>query len=433
MPSSRQSHSGSQRGVPLATSLGRAAQSFLPLRNPFRRNDPHSLRSTKPSSPHSPPNKTSSARLGRLVTHVVNFCTQLDPDGLAIRRASSIIHPSTFSPFLQLDHCGPDPVGSHAVVGGEAPLCGQQALTYVVRGQVHLHDSCGNQTVLRPGSVSLLTAGSGLVASHTLRGPTIEYFSIWINIPKEMRSAPPKQQTTETPPCAIVGHGEAGARIRVLAGPHRPHALHKMGDKREGRKLVELETVAGNAAVYDIHMQRKSQLVLNPETQSVFIYVYRGVALIANKTKVEEGDFAVLESNRGLPVVIDSYGAHMETEDEPQHDWTDFDVFVENSCWCMVLAGDPVMEPVSMLSGIVACTPQEIRKAFQEFTCGSMGANSPPKLNGLAARIMKGSDDESTDMGHTGSEENSDDAAYFADFRFEELEDEEIGQAEEQF
>lgn len=270
--------------------------------------------------------------------------------------------------------------------------------------------------MLRPGAVNLLTAGSGLVASHTLRGPIIEYFSIWINIPKEMRSAPPEQQTTETPPCAIVGHGEAGARIRVLAGPRPPHVLHKLGEDGEEPKSVELETVAGNAAVYDIHMQRKSQLVLNPETQNAFVYVYRGAALIANKTKVEEGEFAVLESNRGLPVVIDSYGAHVETEDKLGHDWTDFDMFVENCCWCVVLAGDPVLEPVSMLSGIVACTPQEIRKAFQEYTCGSMGANSPPKLNGLAAQIMADSDDESTDMGHADSEEKSDGAADFVDF-----------------
>lgn len=183
-------------------------------------------------------------------------------------------------------------------------------------------------------------------------------------------------------------------------------------DHDEKRAPVELVTEAGSAAVYDIHMRCKSQLVLNPQTERVFVYVYRGTALIAKKTKVSEGDFAVLESNRELPVVIDSYGTQSETSGTEKMGKDDsFDVFQENECWCLVLAGDPVKEPVSMLSsGIVACTPREIRRAFQEYTCGSMGTNSPPKFSSLAARMMAEESDEESDFGLMLDEDNDDES-----------------------
>eukprot|EP00177_Eucheuma_denticulatum_P008582 GFKZ01015634.1.p1 GENE.GFKZ01015634.1~~GFKZ01015634.1.p1 ORF type:complete len:431 (+),score=35.99 GFKZ01015634.1:330-1622(+) len=416
MPSSKPSQPASPRGVPLSLSLTRAATLLHP-RHLFRRiNDPlsprtskHSSSSSTSSSPPSSPRKQTFLRQGRPVIQVTSVYPQLDQDGLPIRRASGCIPSSVFSPFLLLDHCGPHPIRSDSVVQGEAPRCGQQELTYVLRGHIHHTDSCGNDAHLSRGSVGLLTAGSGLVASHTLTGPIVEYFSIWINIPRHRRFSPPQQQTSSTPPCAVIGKGDAAARIRVLAGPPRAVQTRRSHDGK--RAPVELETEAGSAAVYDIHMRCKSQLVLNPQTERVFVYVYRGTALIAKKTKVSEGDIAVLEPNSELPVVIDSYGAQSESSGTEMIGSDDFDVFQENECWCLVLAGDPVKEPVSMLSsGIVACTPREIRRAFQEYTCGSMGANSPPKFSSLAARMMAEESDEESDFGLMFDEENDDDS-----------------------
>lgn len=223
---------------------------------------------------------------------------------------------------------------------------------------------------------------------------------------------------TKDPPCVLTGQGESAARICVLAGPIRRDSIRTLDDKtNRNRTSVELETAAGSAAVYDIKMQRKSQLVLNPETQRVFVYVYRGTAVISKKTKIKEGDFAVLESDRDLPVVIDSVGVHEDTEDKPAYDFDDFDTFEEHACWCLVLAGDPVMEPVSMLSsGIVGGTPQEIRKAFQEYTCGSMGTASPPKSSTMLSRtkLMMYDSDSDDEYGlcqssrSSGSELNAD-------------------------
>ncbi|CDF36201.1 unnamed protein product [Chondrus crispus] len=376
MPSSRPA--ASARAASLASSFHRAAQTILPRRGRSRRNESPRERNA-PHPAQKQPKTLPSPSLGRLVTNVVKVCGELGSDGLGVRRSSSALHPSAFSPFLLLDHCGPQRVPRPGDIRSEEPRCGQQALTFVTSGKLHYADSCGNEAVLKKGSVSLLTAGSGLIVSHSVHGPIIEYFSIWINIPKEMRAAPPEQRMTENPPFLVTGQGESAARICVLAGPtNRDVKASVDHDIKRERSSVELETAAGSAAVYDVKMQRKSQLVLNPNTSRVFIYVYRGAALISKTTEVKEGDLAVLESNRDRPVVIDSVGVRRETVPKPDHDFSDFDTFEEHACWCLVLAGDPVSEPVSMMSsGIVGGTPQEIRKAFQEYTCGSMGSGSP--------------------------------------------------------
>lgn len=259
-----------------------------------------------------------------------------------------------------------------------------------------MKDSWGHNAVLSCGAINLLTAGSGVTVSHCLNGPTVEYFSVWINIPDDMRNGPPKQSTTQNCPCIYVKEGQNAARIRVLAGPAKSSPINHMTNQSFGKKeSVVLETMVGNAAVYDIHMQPKSQLVLNPGTQRVFVYVYRGTAIIGRKTKVEEGSFAILDEKPDTPVVIDSYGAHINTGHSNEKRYDDFDVFEENACWCLLLAGDPVSEPVSMLpSGIVAGTPQEIRRAFQEYTCGSLGASSPSPIRSMAAQFL---DEESSD------------------------------------
>lgn len=205
---------------------------------------------------------------------------------------------------------------------------------------------------------------------------------------------------TKNPPFVVIGHGHASARISVLAGPAQPRHIRSYNPESPKRPSLDLETAAGKAAVYDVRMQRKSQLVLNPETQRIFVYVYRGSAMIGKKTKLCQGDFAVLEEKSNLPLVIDSCGVHIESPDKPDYNFGDFTQFEEHACWCLVLAGDPVMEPGSMLSsGIVACSPREIRKAFQEYTCGSIGAGSPLASSPLKSWIktMEQSDESSDD------------------------------------
>ncbi|CAN8076604.1 unnamed protein product [Agarophyton chilense] len=376
---SSQAHTPQQRSVSIITSLERAAHFFRP-----RRHKPRRFKSPALTEPVPHP-VAPFPQPARTVSSLLSICRELNADGLGVRATASSVHPSTVSPFLQVEHCGPKYILPHATPGIDTPRCGQQCLTFVIQGQLRYRDSCANTVLLNAGSASLLTAGSGLVVSHTLHGPTIEYISIWINIPRHLKAATPRCAYTFNPACVVIGAAEAAAQITVLAAPHRdtitklnPQSHHSSKNHEYSDSPFQLETYAGNAAVYDVRMHPKSQLVLNPETRRAFVYVYRGSARIGQSNLVKEGQFAVLAEDAHLPIVIRSPGLDVEEPCVPRRDWYDFDSFVEDGCWCIVLAGDPIMEPVSMLSsGIVACTPQEIRKAFQEYRCGSLGSCSP--------------------------------------------------------
>ncbi|PXF44684.1 hypothetical protein BWQ96_05541 [Gracilariopsis chorda] len=404
------------RSVSIITSLERAAHFLFPRRHKTRRpNSP-----TLTESPHHPISQPTHR--ARTVSNLLSICRELNPDGLGVRATASLVHPSTLSPFLQLEHCGPKRMSSHASPGIDTPRCGQQCLTYVIRGQLHHRDSYGNSCLLRTGSASLLTAGSGLVVSHTLHGPIIEYISVWINIPRHLKAATPHHSTTTNPPCTIIGQADAAAQIRVLAAPQRNSAMNQLHSQVTPCKsphdsphsASHLQTHAGGAAVYDVRMHPKSQLVLNPETQRAYVYIYRGSATIDQSTVVEQGQFAVLSEDVHLPIVIRSAGVHVNTPPSSEYDWYDFDTFVPNSCWCIVLAGNPIPEPVTMLSsGIVASTPQEIRKAFQEYTCGSFGSCSPSTIHRVKTQSVldyrhDSSTEEQSDADHSDAEHDSD-------------------------
>lgn len=408
-----------KRSVSIITSLERATQFFFPRRHKTRRPGSPTLAESPPRCVSQPTHRA------RTVSNLLSICREVNPDGLGVRATASLIHPSTLSPFLQLEHCGPKQTSSHASPGIDTPRCGQQCLTYVIRGQLHHRDSYGNSCLLHPGAASLLTAGSGLVVSHTLHGPIIEYISVWINIPRHLKASTPHHSTTTNPPCTVIGEADAAAQIRVLAAPQRNSAINALhspvqtckSPHERSHSVSDLHTLAGGAAVYDVRMYPKSQLVLNPKTQGAYIYVYRGSAIIDNSTLVEQGQFAVLSEDIHLPIVIRSAGIHVKAPPSSEYDWFDFDSFVPNSCWCIVLAGDPILEPVTMLSsGIVASTPQEIRKAFQEYTCGSFGSCGPSTkhrvcLSQAHSVLDCGTDsitEEQSDADHSDAEHDSD-------------------------
>lgn len=70
-----------------------------------------------------------------------------------------------------------------------------EILTYVVSGALAHKDSLGNGSVIRPGDVQIMSAGSGIRHSEMNASPTepVHFFQIWIE-PNERDIAPGYQQ-----------------------------------------------------------------------------------------------------------------------------------------------------------------------------------------------------------------------------------------------
>ena len=96
-----------------------------------------------------------------------------------------------------LDHLGPTQFapgdGMHV---GAHPHIGLQTFTWMIEGEVLHRDSLGNEQVIRPGQVNLMTAGHGI--SHTedsaAEGARMHAAQLWIALPDAERDRAPAFQ-----------------------------------------------------------------------------------------------------------------------------------------------------------------------------------------------------------------------------------------------
>jgi redox-sensitive bicupin YhaK (pirin superfamily) len=103
------------------------------------------------------------------------------------------------------------------------PHIGLQTATWLVQGQVRHRDSLGNDVLIRPGQLNLMTAGHGIAhAEHSpdRHGPVLHGVQLWIALPDTARETTPHFEHHEDLPIFDVDDATA----TVLAGSVAGHA-----------------------------------------------------------------------------------------------------------------------------------------------------------------------------------------------------------------
>jgi len=123
----------------------------------------------------------------------------------------------TVGAWCFLDHAGPQRFASgKGMHVGAHPHIGLQTFTWLIEGEVVHRDSLGNEQVIRPGQVNLMTAGRGI--SHTEDslhdGTRLHAAQLWIALPKGEHEREPAFQNYPDLPTLEAG----GFRATVLAG-----------------------------------------------------------------------------------------------------------------------------------------------------------------------------------------------------------------------
>lgn len=243
-------------------------------------------------------------------------------------------------PFLLMDHFGPMVLGPGTDAGFPPhPHRGFQTLTYLIQGAFRHRDSTGGSGLLRPGGAQLMNAGSGIVheempvPEQLETGGPIEGVQLWINLPKaHKRSAP---GYTDLQPETMPWVPVPGGRLRVLAGtwagvtgpaqtPARIAYAHL--ELEPGARFEQAIPAGWTAAVVPLHgsVQIGSQVV--PADT---------VALLG------EGDTLGLEATSAASL--------------------------------MLVAGEPLGEPIAHYGPFVMNTPAEIEQAILDYQQGRMG------------------------------------------------------------
>src|SRR5580692_3546414 len=156
-----------------------------------------------------------------------------------------------------------------------------EIISYVLEGELAHQDSMGNGSVIRPGDVQRMSAGTGVRHSefNESRTEAVHFLQIWI-VPDRRGHAPGYEQKT-------FPEAERHGRLRLVASR----------DGRDGSVTLH-QDVALYAGVLD--EGQRAELALAPGRHS-WVHVARG-AVTVNGQRLGEGDGAAVSDERTLAV-----------------------------------------------------------------------------------------------------------------------------------
>lgn len=285
---------------------------------------------------------------GRHVIEIVTAHQQRQADGLSVRRAFPGSGVEMVDPVLALDEIGPIACGDDKHVGdAERPFRGFELVTYLLEGELSVRDSTGNVATLHAGDLQWLSAGSGVLHRH---GPStalrdakarLHGFELWVNLRSTDKAMQPRRQFLAADQVRETSTVDGRATCRILCG-------EALGIDSP----IETRTPLG---LHHWTVQPSAEIeVVLPRGHNAFVYVFDGSLQVADRV-VECGQIAVL-GLRGdhvrLAVATDATAPSQ----------------------ALVVAGEPLQEPVAWGDTFVMSTREEVLAAIEDFQAGRFGA-----------------------------------------------------------
>jgi hypothetical protein len=255
------------------------------------------------------------------------------------------LDPQMLSPFLLLDHAARrrfDPSPWRRGVG-EHPHRGFETVTFAYRGEIEHRDSAGGGGRIGPGDVQWMTAASGIVheekhsQAFSERGGDFEMAQLWVNLPAKKKMSEPRYQPILDRELPRVELGAAEGRL--LAGELRGET----GPAKTHTPITAFDLRFEEDGVSDFEL---------PAGWTTLVFPLEGdVTAGASRERIAARHFGVFDrDDDGAVQLHASRGARV-----------------------LVLAGEPLNEPVVAYGPFVMNTPEEITQAFRDYQSGRMG------------------------------------------------------------
>lgn len=249
------------------------------------------------------------------------------------------------SPFLLLDYAAPHefaPGQEKRGVGGH-PHKGFETVTVAYQGELEHRDSTGAGGKIGAGDVQWMTAGKGIVHEEfhsqdfTKNGGTLQMVQLWVNLRAQDKSAAPGYQTLLAAQIPKVALPQDAGTVRVIAGEF------------DGRKGAAKTFTLIN--VWDVNLRAgKSAELPLPDGHTTTFLVLSGVVSVNSERDAHEGDLAIFApAGAGITVTAKA------------------------DAKLLVMAGEPIDEPVVGHGPFVMNTRAEIEQAFADYQLGRMG------------------------------------------------------------
>ena len=268
-------------------------------------------------------------------------------DGFPVRSIFSYdgLGREALSPFLMLDYAAPrhfDPAAQRRGVGVH-PHRGFETVTVVYAGELEHRDSTGNGGRIGPGDVQWMTAASGILHEEfhserfTREGGLMSMMQLWVNLPAQHKMAKPRYQTILDASIPRIAIGGNAGTLRVIAGEYE-------GKRGPAETFTPIE-------VWDLRVAPgKTVTLTTPERHTTAIVPMQGNALINGGDPTGPSQIAQLAREGG-----------------------EFTITADGDLLALVLAGEPISEPVVGYGPFVMNSEREIAAAFADFQSGRFG------------------------------------------------------------
>jgi len=265
----------------------------------------------------------------RKVTQVITTKRTMEGAGVLLQRVFGFEEVPLFDPFLLLDHFGSSDPKDYIKGFPWHPHRGIETVTYMLTGEVEHGDSIGNKGTIKSGDVQWMTAGSGIIHQEMPKpyDGLMQGFQLWVNLPKDKKMTKPRYRGLKRKDLVIVNSEES--TVKIISGTFK------------GKK-GSVTHLSIPVDYFDVTVNGKFSYKTNKKT--AFVYVVEGEGNVCG-TKVSDHHCALL-SNKG-------------------------DIEVSGNIRFLLVAGNPLKEPIAWGGPIVMNTQAELKHAFDELHKGT--------------------------------------------------------------
>ncbi|MCH8497970.1 MAG: pirin family protein [Marinobacter sp.] len=277
----------------------------------------------------------------RQILRVIPAMETSDGAGVRIRRSIGQSQHVRLDPFLMLDEFGSDQAADYIAGFPSHPHRGFETVTYMIEGHMLHEDHLGNRGDLKNGGVQWMTAGRGIIHSEMpqqeegmMRG-----FQLWLNLPaaEKMKPAGYRDIQPEDIPQLTLADG---SQIKLIAGEF----------ERDGTQHRGAVVGGSTKPLYlDIQLQPGGTVSLPVASElNAMLYLYDGRASLDGEA-LQARAATVLAAGDQINLAAADGGARL-----------------------LLIAGQPIGEPVAQYGPFVMNTVAEIEQTLQDYRLGRL-------------------------------------------------------------
>ncbi|SEB02678.1 pirin family protein [Marinobacterium iners] len=265
-----------------------------------------------------------------------------DGAGVSLLRSVGQSPGQRIDPFLMLDCFFSDNPDDYIAGFPAHPHRGFETVTYMLDGQMRHRDHLGNEAVLGSGGVQWMTAGRGVIHEEMpeqqeglMRG-----FQLWINLPAAEKMIPARYQEFAAEEITNIEDSQTGVRVKLIAGDITLNGQIYSGPVSGiSRAPLMLDLRLPANTTFSVPLQ---------DDRAGFVYLFEGSAQLYD-AGLNLHEAAELGEGELIQLQTGPEGAAL-----------------------LLLAAQPINEPIAQYGPFVMNTPEEIDQAINDYRNGTL-------------------------------------------------------------